>query len=155
GRVHVAAGNFALAADRFAELLRCLDHARDYGMTERDKRELLGEAGATYLVMGEAFLRAGRLKAAEETMQTAYRVNRDKAGEAFQMARIHVEAGRLDEARKQLQVYFDADAESQGISPYELLAETYAKEKKPEAGLAALEKLHKAKATGEKFNPYL
>ena len=119
GRVHVAAGKFALAADHFAELLRCLEHPRDYGMTERDKRELLGEAGATYLVMGEAFLRAGRLKEAEEAMQTAYRVNRDKAGEAFQMARIHLEAGRTDEARKQLQVYFDADTDAEKIVPYE------------------------------------
>ncbi len=155
GRVHVAAGNFALAAERFAELLQALDKAREYGLTESDKRDILGEAGATYLVMGEAFLRAGRLKEAEEALQTAHRVNRDKPGEAFQMARIHVEAGRFDEARKQLQEYFDAEGESQGISPYELLAESYAKQKKPEQGIAELEKLHKAKQAAEKADAFL
>ncbi len=155
GRVHVAAGSFALAAERFAEALSALDNAREFGLSEADKRDVLGEAGPTYLVMGEAFLRAGRLKEAEEALQTAHRVNRDKPGEAFQMARIHLEAGRIEEARKRLQEYFDAAAESQGIAPYELLAETYAKEKKPEAGLAALEKLHKAKADADKIDPYL
>jgi tetratricopeptide (TPR) repeat protein len=154
-RVHVAAGNYALAAERFAELLHCLDNPREYGLTERDKREILGEAGPTYLVIGEAFLRAGRLKEAEEALQTASRVNRDKPGEAFQMARLHVEARRWDEARKQLQIYFDADAEGQGISPYELLVETYVKEKRPEAGVAELEKLSKAKQDAGKQDPYL
>lgn len=154
-RVHVAAGNFALAAERFAEALQALDNARDYGLSEADKRDVLGEAGPTYQVMGEAFLRAGRLKEAEEALQTAHRVNRDKPGEAFQMARIHVEAGRLDDARKRLQEYFDAEADSQGIAPYELLAETYAKEKKPEAAIAVLEKLYQARAEADKVDPYL
>jgi len=155
GRVHVAAGNFALAAERFTELLQCLDNAREFGLSERDKRELLGDAGMTYLLIGEAFLRSGRLKEAEEAFGTAYRVNRDKAGEAFQMARIHVQAGRLEEARRQLQAYFEADGEGQGTSPYELLVEICAKEKKPDAAIGELEKLRKAEEAEGKVDPYL
>ena len=54
-----------------------------------------------------------------------------------------------------MQVYFDADADAEKIIPYELLVETYAKEKKPEAGLVALDELYQAKQAAGKADPYL
>jgi tetratricopeptide (TPR) repeat protein len=149
------AGNYAGAAERFAEVLHAVENPKEYGLSEAQRDKLLEKPFQKYVIFGDAFLRAGRLKEAQEAFETAYRINRDRPGEAFQMARVHSAAGRLDEALKQVQVYLDAEVENHALGPYQLLAEIYEKQKKSDALLPDLEKrLAAAKAAGRE-NVYL
>ncbi len=127
GRLRHANNQHEKAADAFAEVLHALEHADDFGLKPDVRGALLGDASKTYTMFGESFLKAGRFEQAVSSFETAQQVDRDKNALAYQMARVHLAADKPDQALKQLQVYLQAGAVSQGKAPYRLLSEVLSK----------------------------
>ncbi len=144
GRIAFILDESKLAADSFLQVLAALDEAEKFGLTSEIRSSLLGDAAKTYTMFGETFLKASKLDDAREAFQTAYLVERDKPGHAYNMARVELAAGNAQQAEQELQTYFKSKSTSQGSSPYSTLADILKSAKKEQEVLPTLEKMHKA-----------
>ncbi len=81
---------------------------------------LLEDAPLTFAVMGEAFLRAGRLDQASTVFSRAYPGDEQAALRAFHLARIAEAAQRPREVLQQLDIYFQHPEEATGVTPFRL-----------------------------------
>ena len=113
------------AAAYFAELLKALEAPRKHNLSPKTQRDLLGEEGATYQLIGSCFLAAGNVQAAEATFKKLEEASPDAARAAYNAAAIHRHAGRLEEALAQLDLCLYKNAgEKPGLDAYRLLEQT-------------------------------
>lgn len=127
GRLAFLTGQHKPAAEKFSQVLKALDNAREFGLTGELRGALLGDASRTYTLFGESFLQAGRYDEAKDAFRTAHEVDRDKASLAFHIAKVHHAAGEHDKALEQLKTYFASQSTAQRTAPYELLGQVLEK----------------------------
>ncbi len=137
-------------AECFAAVLRALDQPGESGLDDEMKKDILGEPGLTYQMMGECFLAAGRLDEARTAFQKAETAAPNKALRQFNLARLDAKAGKPAEALKELEAALAGHLADRGTAPYETLADVLAKLGKKNDLTGRLEKL---RATNPKDLP--
>ncbi|MBI1899838.1 MAG: tetratricopeptide repeat protein [Planctomycetia bacterium] len=151
GRLSFLTGKHEQAANCFADVLKAIEHADDFGLNAQARGLLLGDASQTYTLFGEAFLKAGRLDEAQQAFESAQSVDRDKAALAYRMAQVELARKEPAKAMEKLQAYFESKSQSQGALPYEFLGEILKAQEKADDLLPKLEELFK----NDEKNPYL
>lgn len=112
------------AASYFAEVLKALDTPRKHNISPKAKRDIVGEEGATFQLMGSCFLAAGNVEAAETAFRKAEEQAPLAARAAFNAASVHCHEQRFDEALRELDVCLKSQPGVKGLSPFLLLEET-------------------------------
>ncbi len=144
GRLYAVTKRYREAAQAFREVLHALENAKQYGIDARLRARLLGNAGATYRLMGRAFLEAGELNRAEEAFRTAHAVSRDQPTWQYHQALLALRRGKPKQALEHLEKYFQLKGTSRRQEPYELLQQVLEKLGRKNELIPRLEKLHQA-----------
>lgn len=147
GRIHFLLGEYKESAAAFAVVRDALEHPDKYNLNDALRKMVLDDPERTYLLLGESFLRGGRLDDAEAMFRKADELKPQPEVLAFRLARVAAERGQTDAALEQLEKYLAAKSSLAGGDPYELLAELLRKkhteEKEAQAALVArIEKLY-------------
>ena len=119
GRLHFLAGEFEQAAKAFEKFLAAMDDPQKHGISQEVLDRLLENDEVTFRLIGESFLRAGKLDKAEDHFAKAYADDEELL--ALQRARIAAARGQTDTALEQLQPYLTSGSSETGLEPYRLL----------------------------------
>ena len=144
GRLYYLQAKHEQAAEQFALVLDALTGPDPLPLDGALKKALLGEAGATYALIGESFLLAGRLKEALAAFEKSHQVAPNKGLLGFNLARVALRQKQPDKALAHVQAYFDQRLASEGFAPYRLLAEILKAMGKEGELISRLEKLRAA-----------
>lgn len=134
GRLYLVTGQARDAAELFAQVRDALADPRSPRLSSTDRRQLLRHGDVTYSLLGEGFLRAQRFEEAETMFRAAHEAKPNAAMLGFRLAQIHREAGRTDEALRELSTYFAAKTTAAGMLPYLLLADLLVPQTTPPDG---------------------
>jgi tetratricopeptide (TPR) repeat protein len=145
GRLYYLSEKYPQAAERFAAVMKALEKPEEIGLDEAMRKAILGGGEVTYQLFGEAFLDADRYDDAIQAYQKANAIKADAPQLALSLARVYFKQGKLDDAQAKLDVFLTASRDDQGTIPYRLLADLLAAQKKSEALIPKLEKLHEAR----------
>lgn len=126
GRLHFLQEEFGPAAASFTRVRDAILDPKKYGLSDELYKIVLGNAHATYTLLGECFLRAERYDDAEAMFAKANETKADEAAFAYHLARIRNQQKRYDDALAQLDKYFAEKSAAAGIDAYDLLEETLA-----------------------------
>ena len=145
GRLYHLTQKHAQAAGQFARVCEALEHPEQFGLDERTKNALRGNAGGEiYELFGEAFLMADRFAEAEAAFRKLHSLTPNETLLKFNLARIAARRGQAQEALAGLKPYLNSGLTSEGSMPYQLLADVLKKLGKEGELLDRLEKLHAA-----------
>jgi tetratricopeptide (TPR) repeat protein len=123
GRLHFLLEEFGPAAEAFTKVRDAILDPKKYGLSDELYKIVLGNAHATYALLGECFLRAKRYDDAEAMFAKANEAKADEAAFAYHVARIRNEQQRYDDALAQLDKYFGDKSSAAGVDAYDLLEE--------------------------------
>ena len=147
GRLYFLVRRYDKSAESFAIALDGIDNPKKYSLSEEFAKQLLDKPDRAYSLIGESFLKAGRLDESEEMFRRADKAKSDAPLLAYHLARVEAQRGNTKPALNQLNKYLAAKQASAGIEPYQLLAELLEKQiddksKAARRLLARLAKLH-------------
>jgi tetratricopeptide (TPR) repeat protein len=147
GRLYFLEGEFPAAAKSFQQVRAAIDDPKKFGLSDELQKILIGNAHATYSLLGECFLEAALYDDAQAMFVKENEARADESEFAFRQARVLAKQQQTDAALAQLDKYFAAKATSAGVDPYDLLGELLAAQHPdPAAARAALvtrlEQLH-------------
>lgn len=143
GQLYAQLDDFPKSAEALTAVFTALKEPDEYGLRGRTKQTLEGEKGRSYLLFGETFLRVDRLDDAEAAFDAAFKLSTDEATHAFNQAQVLEKRKKPEEALEKLAGYFEAESDSAGSSPYELLKRLYGATKQADKLIAKLEALLK------------
>mgnify|MGYP002850269887 CR=1 FL=1 len=142
GLIYMGTGKAQAAAECFEVVFAALKDPRGYQLDDRSRRALLANPVTSFERMGEVFLAAKRNRLAVEAFRAAAKQGQgNPATLGFNIARVHVETGKFQEALSELQIYFDKKQASKGRAAYQLLARILKGLKKSGELVGKLEKL--------------
>jgi tetratricopeptide (TPR) repeat protein len=144
GRLYHLLEQHKKAADNFAGVLPALEHPERFDFGKAEKM-FLGETAATYDLIGESLLLAGRLQEATAAFEKGDAKAPNPGLLQYNLARVSARAGKTEEALARLEKAFQLRWTSEGDGPYELLAEVLKKLGKERELLPRLEKLYAAR----------
>lgn len=142
GRICFLTEDYQDSARAFARVQQALDNPDDFGLSAVRVKALLGDAGLTYQLFGEAYLFAGRLDEAAAAFRQAAKHKPTPGMLGYQLARVESKRGNALQAIEHLKEYFQAKQTAKGVRPYELYAEL-------------LEQLNRGDAVDEKLKALL
>ncbi len=155
GRLYFVTKQYEKSAESFGLVDEALNAPEQYGLSDNTVTTMLGDGGETYRMFGEAYYQAKKFAQAMDAYKKAASHDKDAPSLAYQIARIRLAEGKLDEAEQQLAKYFDAQSTAQGDAPYELFSELLAQHKKQKTETARLEKLAQADPKNVHLQRYL
>lgn len=133
-----------MAADSYEVVFAARKNPKKYKLDPRTQARLEQSPITSYERIGQAFLDAGRADRAIEAFQAARKDRKGKPGSLdYNLARVYFQTKKYGKALKQLQRYLDAQLQTKGRAPYELLAEILKAQKKEKALIGRLEALAK------------
>ena len=142
GLIYTGTGKAQAASDCFEVVFAALKDPAGFGLDDRSRRALLANPATSYERLGEVFLAAKKTELAVEAFRAAAKQGQgNPATLGFNIARVHVQSSKYDEALGELQVYFDKKQTSKGRAAYALLASIYKGLKKSDQLIEQLEKL--------------
>jgi len=144
GRLYHLADEYAKAADQFAWVREALASPEQFGLDEAAARDLLGEPGSAYLLMGNCFLRCDRIEEAVAAFEESDRAAPNKGLLACNLAQVDAQRGKPADALAKLQACFDEHLASEGVAPYALLGRVLKDLGKDDELIDRLEKLRAA-----------
>lgn len=145
GMLCVATGQKDRAADCYEVVFDALKNPEKYEIDSRGKNAILGDPPIGYEQLGQVFLDANRTKLALEAFELAAKSSRAGARNlSYNRARILFLSEKYEEALGELQKYFDAQGNSKGRLPYQLLSDILAKLNRSDELIGKLEKLAEA-----------
>ncbi len=150
GRLYHLLDEYDKAAESFALVCKALDHPERFGIDERMKKVILGDAAPTYSLMGEAFFEAKRYDDAAAAFNKANKIDPNAALLSYRLGQVDLAKGKPESALEKLQPYLDGHLSDEGLEPYEVLADALKALKREKELLPKLESLH---ASDEKNVP--
>jgi tetratricopeptide (TPR) repeat protein len=142
GRLAYLTEQHAQASAAFTAVETALRSPLSGASDRRVRAVLLDNTPLAFQLFGAAHLAAGNLDAAEVAFRRACEGVANRGTLAFHLARIAHRRHDPERAKKELQGYFDSRRASQGIAPYQLLADLLADQGEQERLVGHLEKLH-------------
>jgi tetratricopeptide (TPR) repeat protein len=155
GRLYYLTEKRKEAAESFARVLYAVNHPEEFALDEQVTKTLLGDPDATYQLMGECFLAAGRPEEARAAFEKADHVAPNTALWRFNLARLYAKTGKPAEALSSLETALAAHLAEQGMVPYETLADVLRSLGKSAELLERLEKLRAAEPKNLPLGYYL
>lgn len=155
GRLYHIVEQYKKAAEQFARVLDALAHPDRIGLDQQVRKALLGEPGPTYQLIGEAFLLSDRLAEAAAAFEKSNALAANPALLQYNRARVAARAGKPDQALTALQASFEKHLATEGLAPYELLAQVLKKLGKEKELIDRLEKLRAADPAGVPLGYFL
>lgn len=143
GRLHHLVGNYARSAECFARVFRELDRPEP-SPRESSKKKPATQQALLYVLIGESFLLADRPREAQEAFAKAETLDPQPGPAAYRRARVLLRTGQADKAAAALESYFQKRQSSEGLGPYELLAEIFKRQGRSGELISRLETLHAA-----------
>jgi len=125
GRVYFLAGQFNHAVRSLAIVEEALVDPAQFNISADSHQTLLGENGLTHHLIGEAYLAADRLDAAEAAYRKAHAGPQRAGLLGYHLARIEQKRGHPQAALDHLQKYFAAGLSGERDAPYRMLVELY------------------------------
>lgn len=144
GQLYAELDDYEKSAAALTVVFEALKEPEEFGIRGRTKQTLEGEKGRSYLLFGETFLRSDRLDEAAAAFDAAFKISGDEALHAFNQAQVLEKRKQPQEAIEKLAVYFEAESDEAGSTPYELLERLFAETKQSDKLTAKLESLLKA-----------
>ncbi|MBL8851627.1 MAG: tetratricopeptide repeat protein [Planctomycetaceae bacterium] len=133
------------AAKSYQLVFDALLTEREPPLTDAERTELLGDAGATYDELGKTFLEAKLPDLAVKAFDEAAKFRTGRPGiHSFNLALVFRDTGKVDESLAELEKYFDAQLQSKGRDAYQLLKDLLAGVGRSEELVPKLETLHAA-----------
>jgi len=140
--LYQAIGDQQKTADSYEVVFDALAKPAKYKLNTRVRRALMADPMSSFERMGQTFLAVKRYDLAIQAFRLAVDTKqRPSASVSFSLAQVFRAQGNLDEARKELQKYFDAQLQSKGRAPYELLVEILKQQKQSDQIIPTLIKL--------------
>jgi tetratricopeptide (TPR) repeat protein len=149
GRLYFLNEEYEKSAAAFKVARQAIDSPDEFGLSEKERDQLLNKADRTYALFGEAFLEAGMTKEALEMYKRSNDAEDNAALFAIRKAKVFVAEKKWKKARKALDEYFATDSLEGGLAPFELLKEITAAENEGEK-IAAAAYLKELQAMWEK-----
>lgn len=144
GQEYLTAEKFELAAKAYAIVEDTLNKPDEFGLGEGVAKRLHGDNPAElWVLVAEAFLKAGQVDRAEEVLKRVVDQNPKLQLADYAEAQIQAARGNDRQALKSLESYFDSKATEQGEGPYRLLEEILTRQKKADTLIERLEGLQK------------
>ncbi len=141
GRLYFLTEQYGKAADAFEVVTSALDDPKKFKLDDKAAKDLPGEAGANYELMGNVFAEAKKPDEARKAFEAFDKIKPDANVLAANLARVEIAAGRFDAALAELQKYFDSGSTEKGIAPYELLSEILSEQHKGDELVSKLQAL--------------
>lgn len=136
------------AAEYLAKVRDALEHPQQFSLRAAQVKKLAGPKGETFLLLAEGFLEAGRYDAAEAMFRRVDELEPSGGLLAYRLAEVDARRGNWNAVIAQLDTFMQAKIATQGLRPYELLAEalqmTAGKEQGPIELLTRIEQYHAA-----------
>jgi len=142
-------------AECFARVLHALGHPKEYELEEEHVKAIVGDATLTYQVMGECLLLADRPELATAAFEKGHAAAPNRALLQFNLARVYARTGKTDPAMAALEQCFRERLATEGMAPFELLAQVLEKTGKGKELIPRLEKLRAADASNIPLGHYL
>jgi tetratricopeptide (TPR) repeat protein len=147
GRLYFLNSDFKNASRVFSVVLEALEDPKS--LTDQQRKALLPKPHALYSLIAASLLEDGQLDKAAATFRKANSFESNAPQLDFHLAKIAVQRGGYEEARKLLNRYLDSKSTAGGIEPYRILRKVCEHEhadsaKAESALLAELRQRHKA-----------
>ena len=155
GRIYHLLEKFDKAAECFERVLFALDNPEKFKLDESVRKVLLGDAAATYGLLGECFLMADRPDDAAAVFEKSQQVHPDKARQELNIARVCAKKKQYKQALDHLEAGFKEGISETGALPYRLLAEVLEGLDKKDELTARLVKLHESDSENHPLGYYL
>lgn len=110
GRLYALDQQYDAAAKQLEGVLEALDHPDKFDLDAKLKKNLLGNGGANYELLGTVFLEAKRPELARRSFEKFNNITPDAATLALNLARVNLVDDKPQQALEELQKYFDAPA---------------------------------------------
>jgi len=123
GRIQYLLEEYEKAAHNFARVREALKNPQEFGLDDDARRELVGDPGSTHILMGNAFLNCDRIDEAVAAFEESHREAPNKGLLGYNLARAEARSGQPANALAKLQAYFQEHLASEGVAPYEFLAQ--------------------------------
>jgi tetratricopeptide (TPR) repeat protein len=137
----------AEAAASYQLVFTAVQPGREPPLTDAERTELLGDAGATYDEFGKTFLDAKLPDLAVQAFDEAAKFRSGRPGiHSFNLALVFRDTGKIEQALAELQKYFDAQLQSKGRDAYQLLKDLLADLNRSDELVPTLEGLHSTDA---------
>ena len=121
GRLSFLTGKFPQASKAFAIVRAALQKDDAYQLSDAERRRLVNKPDLTYTLLGESFLRAEKLDAAEAMFRAANDAKPNRGRLGLHLALVEQARGHRDQALVELNHYFSEKLSSAGMRPYQLL----------------------------------
>src|SRR5262245_29833483 len=144
GRLYALTEQDREAAAALKHVMEALEDPDKFGLDAKQRKNLLGDGGANYELMGTVFLEAKRVEDAKAAFEKFDSITPDPGILALNMARCELAAGKPQAALDELQKCTSAKTPVPTIAPYELLAKALAELKQSDQLLPRLEEMRKA-----------
>ena len=149
GKLYFLTNQPGAAAKALVHVQKALQNPKQFGLSDKQKQQLEGKNGATYLVIAESLLLDGQAKNAQAMYRESHRVAPDEPLLAFRIARCLEKQKQPENALEQLELFFAKKTADQGIAPYLLLERLIQQQSQDEAVrakryLEKLQSLHQA-----------
>lgn len=146
GRLYHLLEKYPQSADHFARVLDALDHPERVPLDSAAKKALLAEPAATYGLLGESFLQAGRIDQAQAAFEKSHQSAANPGLRGYNLARVELKRKQPAKALGLLEAYFNQRLAIEGLGPYRLLADILKELKQDKELIPRLEKLRAADA---------
>ncbi len=143
GRLYFLTDRFADAASAFDYVVKALDKPKEFGLNAAMQKELAGDGGAVYELIGNAMIEGKKPDQARRAFEQFDKLKPDAPVLALNLARTELAAGNPQKALDELQKYLDSKSDSKGIVPYELLASILKEQNQSDQIIPRLESLRK------------
>jgi pentatricopeptide repeat protein len=126
GRLAYLAEHYDDAAEAFADVLAAIATPDEFGLSEVNVADLLGDKTITYGMFADALLKAGRLEEAEAVLDRLKTTAGNQAEHDYHRARLEAARENFDAALVSLEAYLATQPTNRITQPYELLSEVLA-----------------------------
>jgi tetratricopeptide (TPR) repeat protein len=155
GRLYYLADRHNDAAEQFAKVLKAIEKPDEYQLDDELMKAVLGEPPATYGLMGETFVEAGRVEEAEAAFRKAYEADKDQPRLEYHLAQVEAKSGKPEQALERLEKAFQEKLETKDTGPYRLLADVLKTLNRSEELIDRLQRLREASPDNAPLGHYL
>lgn len=155
GRLYFLQEQYADAARLFDKVLPALESPKDFGLSEDERRKLLGDDGLTYELIGATFLAADRPDDAAAAFHKLNDLAPKPAELSLNLARVEEKRRHPAEALSKLDDYFTAKPANVSLASLELLKTVLDEFKQSGQLVPRLEKLRESLKDSPVLNYFL
>jgi tetratricopeptide (TPR) repeat protein len=155
GRMYFVLSRYADAAALFDKVLPALSNPKDFGLTDDERRKVIGDDGLTYELIGATFLETNRPQDAARAFEKMNDFAPNPAILSLNLARVEEKSNHPAEALSKLETYFKSRPAELSPASLELLKTVLGDFKQADQLVPRLQELHEAMPDSPALNMFL